>query len=75
LNRWIARIKKESRLPVCVGFGISDLSQAQSVARVADGVIIGSAVIDIIKKSSGSHQAVSKTGRFIRKIREGLNNV
>lgn len=75
LNRWITLVKKESRLPVCVGFGISGLTQAQSVARVADGVIIGSAIIDIIKKSSGSQEAVSNVGRFIRKIRKGIDNV
>lgn len=75
LNRWITQVKKESRLPVCVGFGISGLPQAQSVARVADGVIIGSAIIDIIKKSSGSQEAVSNVGRFIRKIRKGIDNV
>ena len=75
LNRWITQIKKESRLPVCVGFGISGLTQAQSVARVADGVIIGSAIIDIIRKSSGSQEAISNVGRFIRKIRKGIDHV
>ncbi len=75
LNRWITQIKKESRLPVCVGFGISDLTQAKSVVRVADGVIIGSAIIDIIKKSSGSQEVVSNVGRFIGKIRKGMDNV
>jgi len=75
LNRWIVQAKKESELPVCVGFGISDLPQAKSVARVADGVIIGSAIIDIIKKSSDSRRAVSNVGRFIGKIRKGMDNV
>ncbi len=75
LNRWIGRIKSESRLPVCVGFGISDLSQAKSVAKVADGVIMGSAIIDIIKKSSGSQEAVSNVGRFIGQIRKGIDHV
>lgn len=75
LNRWITQVKKESHLPVCVGFGISGLSQAKSVARVADGVIIGSAIIDIIKKSSGPRQAVSNVGKFIGKISKGLDNV
>jgi len=75
LNRWITQIKKESCLPVCVGFGISGLPQAKSVARVADGVIIGSAIIDIIKKSSGTQQAVLNVGRFISKTSKGLNNV
>jgi len=75
LNRWITKVKKESHLPVCVGFGISDLPQAKSVARVADGVIIGSAIIDIIKKSTGSRQAISQVGRFISRISKGIKNV
>lgn len=75
LNRWIVKVKKESRLPVCVGFGISDLAQAKSISKVADGVIIGSAIIDIIKKSSGSQEAVSNVGRFIKSIRKGIDNV
>ncbi len=75
LNRWITQVKKESRLPVCVGFGISGLPQAKSVAKVADGVIIGSAIIDIIKKSTSSQEAVSNVGRFIGQIRKGMDHV
>ncbi len=38
-------LKSETTLPVCVGFGISDVDQAKSVAAVADGIIVGSAFI------------------------------
>jgi len=75
LNRWISQVKEESRLPVCVGFGISGLVQAKSVAKVADGVIIGSAIIDIIKKSASSQKAVSDVSRFIATVRKGIDNV
>jgi tryptophan synthase alpha chain len=45
------RLKKVSRIPVCVGFGISRPDQARRVASVADGVIVGSALIQKIAKS------------------------
>lgn len=41
----VAAIKKHTSVPVCVGFGISTPEQAEMVARVADGVIVGSAIV------------------------------
>ncbi|MGB3723457.1 MAG: tryptophan synthase subunit alpha [Pacificimonas sp.] len=44
----VARIKRETELPVAVGFGIRTPEQAAAIARVADGVVVGSAIVDII---------------------------
>jgi tryptophan synthase alpha chain len=74
LNAWIRRTKKESPIPVCVGFGISGLPQAKQVAGVADGIIIGSAIVEIIRKSSGTRQAVAAAGKFVSKLRKGIDN-
>ena len=41
----IARLRSTTNLPVCVGFGISGPQQAAEVARLADGVVVGSAVV------------------------------
>ena len=41
----IARLRKATTLPLCAGFGISSAHQAKEVARIADGVIVGSAVV------------------------------
>lgn len=41
----VMRVKASTGLPVCVGFGVSTPEQAASVARVADGVVIGSALV------------------------------
>jgi len=46
----VARIRKYSKLPVAVGFGISRPAQAAQMAKVADGVIVGSAIVDLIAK-------------------------
>ena len=49
----VARIKANTDLPVAVGFGIRTPEQAAEIARVADGVVVGSAIVDLI----GENQA------------------
>ena len=41
----VARLREATSLPVCVGFGISRPEQAAAVARIADGVVVGSAIV------------------------------
>ena len=45
----VARIRQHTALPVAVGFGISTREQVRQVARVADGVVVGSALVNVIK--------------------------
>lgn len=45
----VARIRQHTALPVAVGFGISTRDQVRQVARSADGVVVGSALVNIIK--------------------------
>lgn len=45
LRDTVARVREASRIPVAVGFGISSARQAREVARLADGVIVGSRVV------------------------------
>lgn len=47
----VARVKKASGLPVAVGFGIRTPEQAAAVAKVADGVVVGSAFVDAVQDS------------------------
>lgn len=47
----IARIKHHTDLPVCVGFGIKTADHAAAVARIADGVVVGSAIVDQIAQN------------------------
>ncbi len=44
----VTRIKQHTDLPVAVGFGVRTPEQAEEIARVADGVVVGSALIDIV---------------------------
>jgi len=50
IEQAVARLKAATDLPVAVGFGVRTPEQAAAVARVADGVIVGSAVVDIIAR-------------------------
>ena len=47
----IARLRQATALPVCVGFGISTAEQAQAVGRLADGIVVGSAIVQAAGKS------------------------
>jgi tryptophan synthase alpha chain len=47
----VTRIKRHTTLPVCVGFGVRTAEQAAALARVADGVVVGSALVDAVRKS------------------------
>jgi tryptophan synthase alpha chain len=57
----LRRLRAESELPVCVGFGISTPGQAQRLCKFADGVIIGSALVKLLDAGpSRSSAAISK---------------
>jgi tryptophan synthase alpha chain len=47
----VARIKRHTRLPVVVGFGVRTAEQARAIAEGADGVVVGSALIDALRES------------------------
>ena len=53
----VARIKRHTKLPVAVGFGVKTAEQAGAIAEGADGVVVGSALIDALSKS------LDKTGK------------
>jgi len=44
----VGRLKQSTDLPIAVGFGVRTADQAAAVARVADGVVVGSAIVDVI---------------------------
>ncbi len=49
----VARIKRHTALPVCVGFGVRTAEQARVIAQGADGVVVGSALVEAVTKSLG----------------------
>jgi tryptophan synthase alpha chain len=49
----VARIKRHTKLPVCVGFGVRTAEQARAIAQHADGVVVGSALVEAVRTSLG----------------------
>jgi tryptophan synthase alpha chain len=47
----VTRIKRHTKLPVAVGFGVRTAEQARAIAQGADGVVVGSALVDALRKS------------------------
>ncbi|MBL7069153.1 MAG: tryptophan synthase subunit alpha [Candidatus Omnitrophica bacterium] len=64
----VKMIKRMTDKPVCVGFGVSTPKQARSIARIADGVIVGSAVIKVIEKNLKKRDIHKKVARFITSL-------
>ena len=61
----LGKIRKYSRLPVSVGFGISTPQQAWAVAHTADAVVVGSAIVNQIAKTGRDRRMVEKVTRFV----------
>lgn len=67
-----ARIRAHTDLPVAVGFGISNPEQARLVARHADAVVVGSAVVDRIARLGRSPALVPEVADFVRTLAEAV---
>ena len=73
----VERLKRHTDLPVCVGFGIKTPQQAADVAKVADGAIVGTAVVNAIKdslddKGGATDKTVSATLDFVKTLADGV---
>ena len=70
----VNRIRCVTDLPIIVGFGISNPNQARDVALYADGVIVGSAVVNLIEKYKDTSEMLLKVGEFIKKLKQGIES-
>ena len=65
LTEFITRVRQVTDKPLAVGFGISTPAQARQVARISDGVIVGSAIVRLAGAADGVHRVES----FIKELR------
>ncbi|MEW5758468.1 MAG: tryptophan synthase subunit alpha [Candidatus Omnitrophota bacterium] len=62
----IKAIKRLTKKPVCVGFGVSTKEQVKEVSRFCDGTIVGSAIVKKIKENIGNKNLIEKVSNFVK---------
>ncbi|HTY18217.1 MAG TPA: tryptophan synthase subunit alpha [Myxococcota bacterium] len=68
----LARIRRVSDVPVCVGFGVATPDQAARIGELADGVVVGSALVARIAAAGSREQAVSDAAEFVAALKAPL---
>lgn len=68
-------IKSATEVPVCVGFGVSNPDQAAKVASMADGVVVGSAIVKLIEQNGASADVADKVGAFVKPLVDAVKSV
>ncbi|GAB4467021.1 MAG: tryptophan synthase subunit alpha [Armatimonadaceae bacterium] len=58
-------------LPVCVGFGVSRPEQVAAICRFADGVVVGSALVDLLHRERDSADPLAAAREFVRSLKQG----
>jgi tryptophan synthase alpha chain len=70
----VKRIKTHTDLPVAIGFGIGSPEQAREAAQLADGVVVGSAIVNAFHQEShnveGRSRAAAFVGSMVRAVKE-----
>jgi tryptophan synthase alpha chain len=75
----VARIKRHTKLPVCVGFGVRTAAHARAIAEGADGVVVGSALVEAVRQSLGpdgnpTSTTVTAVTNLARALAEGVHS-
>ena len=77
VNAAVARIKRHTKLPIAVGFGVRTAEQARAIAASADGVVVGSALVDAVRASldntgKASAQTVKAVADLVESLADGV---
>jgi tryptophan synthase alpha chain len=73
LQEPVARIRRHTSLPLAIGFGIRTPQQVAEVSPLADAVVVGSALVDVISRAATPEAAVAEATRFVRELSAGLS--
>jgi len=68
----VAKIRKMTQMPIAVGFGISNAAQAKEIGALADGIVIGSAVVKLIDENQNSRNLTKVISDYTKTIKEAL---
>ena len=75
----VKRLKGHTPLPICVGFGVKTAEQARAIAKNADGVVVGSALVSAVEKSltkqgKATAQTPKAVHRLVAEIAQGVRS-
>jgi len=73
LDAQVATVRQHTEVPICVGFGIHKPEQAASVARAADGVVIGSALVRVVEEYGDSPELPQRLHDFTKPLAEAIH--
>lgn len=72
LQAQVARIRRSTRLPIGVGFGISTPEQAARIAAFADAAVVGSALIDVIERAGRDGRKAADAAAFVARLKHAI---
>ncbi len=75
VRRNVDKIRRETKTPVAVGFGIATPQEAGQVAAFADGVIVGSAIVRRIAEHHQAQDMPARVADFVRSLKQGMSAV
>ncbi len=75
LREFVQRVRRHTDLPLLIGFGISTPALAAEAAALADGVIVGSALVNLIKDAASPEAAVQSVSSLLNQMRRAMDDL
>jgi len=73
IEQKLPQLRRHIKLPIGVGFGIRDGATASAVAKLCDGVVVGSRIVQEIENSN-EQEVVANVGRLVKELRQAIDN-
>lgn len=74
LSNFISKIREYTGLPRAIGFGISTSEQVRELKNIAEGLIVGSAIVKKIGEAGSNEEAVESIRKYVAELREAMDN-
>lgn len=71
----VARLRKQTALPIAVGFGIRTPAQAAEIAAIADGAVVGTALVEQVTRAESDKEAINNVLALAKALAGGIHNV
>ena len=74
ISKHVRLTRRLSKIPVCIGFGVSTPEQVKTMSKISDGVIVGSAIVKKILEHKGKKTLVANVASFARRLSKGVRS-